>query len=36
VQRVKTWVVMRDPAGLPFCVVRPQFDDFPEGANEWP
>ena len=36
VERVKTWVVMRDPAGLVFCVVRPQFADFPEGANEWP
>ncbi len=36
VQRVKSWVVMRDPAGLLFCVVRPQFDDFPEGANGWP
>jgi hypothetical protein len=35
-ERVKTWVVMRDPAGLLFCVVRPQFDDFPEGAVEWP
>lgn len=36
VQRVKTWVVMRDPAGLLFCVVRPQSPDFPAGAKEWP
>ena len=36
VERVKTWVVMKDPAGLLFCVVRPQFDDFPAGTTEWP
>jgi hypothetical protein len=36
VERVKTWVVMKDPAGLLFCVVRPQFDDFPLGTTEWP
>ena len=36
VERIKTWVVMRDPAGLLFCVVRPQFPDFPAGATEWP
>ncbi len=36
VERVKSWVVMRDPAGLLFCVVRPQFEDFPLGAIEWP
>lgn len=36
VDRVKSWVIMRDPAGLLFCVVRPQFEDFPAGATEWP
>lgn len=35
VERIKSWVVMRDPAGLAFCVVKPQFDDFPEGALTW-
>ena len=36
VERIESWVVMRDPAGLLFCVVRPQFADFPEGARTWP
>jgi hypothetical protein len=35
VQRVRTWIVMQDPAGLLFCVVRPQSPDFPAGATEW-
>lgn len=35
VEQVKTWWVMRDPAGLKFCVVRPQSDSFPEGAATW-
>jgi hypothetical protein len=35
VEKVKTWWVMRDPAGLKFCVVRPQSDSFPEGAATW-
>jgi hypothetical protein len=26
---------MRDPAGMLFCVVRPQRDDFPAGAATW-
>ena len=35
VRQVDTWWVMRDPAGLPFCVVRPQTDDFPGDAAIW-
>ncbi|MGH9119555.1 MAG: VOC family protein [Acidimicrobiales bacterium] len=35
VEKVKTWWVMRDPAGLLFCVVRPQSDDFPRDAVTW-
>ena len=35
VEQVKTWWVMRDPAGLLFCVVRPQTADFPAGATTW-
>ncbi|HET6953225.1 MAG TPA: VOC family protein [Acidimicrobiales bacterium] len=35
VAQIRTWWVMRDPAGLPFCVVRPQSDSFPEGAATW-
>ena len=35
VEKVKTWWIMRDPAGLKFCVVRPQSDSFPEGAATW-
>jgi len=35
VEKVQTWQVMRDPAGLLFCVVRPQTDDFPNGATRW-
>jgi catechol 2,3-dioxygenase-like lactoylglutathione lyase family enzyme len=35
VEKVRTWWVMRDPAGLLFCVVRPQRDDFPAGAATW-
>jgi predicted enzyme related to lactoylglutathione lyase len=34
---VKSWWVMRDPAGLLFCVVRIQTGDAFEGlAQEWP
>ena len=36
VEQVRSWWVMRDPAGLAFCVVPPQSDHFPEGATEWP
>ena len=35
VEQIGTWWVMRDPAGLLFCVVRPQRDDFPAGAATW-
>ena len=36
VQQVSTWWVMRDPAGLRFCVVRPQTPEFPGDAATWP
>ena len=35
VEQIRSWWVMRDPAGLLFCVVRPQRDDFPAGAATW-
>lgn len=35
VERVRSWWVMRDPAGLLFCVVPPQSNDFPAGAATW-
>jgi predicted enzyme related to lactoylglutathione lyase len=36
VEQVKTWWVMRDPAGLPFCVVRVQQPaEFEAGATQW-
>jgi len=35
VERIQTWVVMRDPSGQPFCVVRPQTADFPIDATRW-
>jgi hypothetical protein len=31
--RHRTWVVMRDPAGLLFCVVPPQSDEFEGRAK---
>ena len=34
-RQVKTWWVMQDPAGQPFCVVAPQTDDFPGDAAIW-
>lgn len=33
--RVKRWWVMEDPSGNPFCVIRPESDDFPRNAIEW-
>lgn len=37
VAQVKTWWIMRDPAGLLFCVVRVQTGDrFEQLAREWP
>jgi hypothetical protein len=36
VEAVRSWWVMRDPAGLLFCVVRIQTGDrFPEQATTW-
>jgi len=35
VQQIKTWWIMRDPAGVVFCVVVPQGGDFPAGAQTW-
>lgn len=35
VEQVRTWWVMEAPTGHRFCVVRPQHDDFPTGANRW-
>jgi hypothetical protein len=35
VAQVKSWWIMRDPAGLKFCVVQPQSSSFPEGAATW-
>lgn len=37
VERIKSWVVMRDPAGLLFCVVRVQSPEaFERHAVTWP
>jgi Glyoxalase-like domain len=37
VEQVKSWWVMRDPAGLLFCVVRVQLPEaFDRHAREWP
>ena len=35
IQQVKTWWIMHDPSGQPFCVVQPQTDDFPGDAAIW-
>ncbi|MCU1372077.1 MAG: hypothetical protein JWO77_3271 [Ilumatobacteraceae bacterium] len=35
VRQVETWWIMHDPSGHPFCVVRPQTDDFPGDAAIW-
>lgn len=35
VAQVPPWWVLRDPAGMLFCVVPPQTDDFPANANTW-
>jgi glyoxalase superfamily protein len=34
-EQVRGWWVMRDPAGLLFCVVPPQTHDFPGDAATW-
>jgi hypothetical protein len=37
VEMMESWWIMRDPAGLLFCVVRVQDPDaFELGANAWP
>jgi Glyoxalase-like domain len=37
VRQEKSWWVMRDPAGLVFCVVRVQLPEpFEHHAREWP
>jgi Glyoxalase-like domain len=37
VTKVKTWWVMRDPAGLLFCVVKVQLPEaFERHAKRWP
>jgi Glyoxalase-like domain len=33
--KLKRWWVLEDPSGTPFCVIRPESDDFPQGANHW-
>lgn len=33
--RLKRWWVLEDPSGTPFCVIRPESDNFPQGANRW-
>ena len=37
VERVHSWVIMRDPAGIAFCVVKVQVQDmFDQHATTWP
>lgn len=33
--RIKRWWVMEDPSGNAFCVIRPESEKFPRGANRW-
>ena len=33
--RLKRWWVLEDPSGTPFCVIRPESDDFPQNARLW-
>ena len=36
VERVHSWVIMRDPAGIAFCVVKVQVQDmFDQHATTW-
>ena len=36
VERVHSWVIMRDPAGIKFCVVKVQVQDmFDQHATTW-
>jgi hypothetical protein len=34
VERHDDWIVLRDPAGLPFCVTRGEGDDFEAAAKQ--
>jgi hypothetical protein len=34
VERFERWQVMRDPTGMPFCVIPPQSEDFDRLARE--
>jgi len=34
VERFERWQVMRDPTGMPFCVIPPQSDDFDRLSRE--
>jgi predicted enzyme related to lactoylglutathione lyase len=36
VDRVEDWVVLRDPAGLPVCVIPVDSTDFDRAATSWP
>lgn len=33
--RIKRWWVMEDPSGNAFCVIRPESEKFPRGAERW-
>lgn len=33
--RLKRWWVLEDASGNAFCVIRPESEGFPEGANRW-
>jgi len=35
-RKMNGYWIMRDPAGLVFCVVPPQTPDFPGDATVWP
>jgi hypothetical protein len=34
--QIKRWWVMAAPTGQRFCVLPPQWDDFPAFTNHWP
>ena len=36
VDRVEDWAALRDPAGLPVCVIPVDSTDFDETATSWP
>lgn len=33
--RIKRWWVMEDLSGNAFCIIRPESDGFPRGAQRW-